>query len=161
MRPLAAATLVALFAMPSPARAGSGAPGSAGLGVVIGDPTGVSAKIRLTPSSALDAALGAGDGADLHLHLDWLFVGAPFVRESNVSIAWFAGVGGALEVDDDEGRFDDDDDTELEARAPLGITMRFDSVPPLELFAEIALAVEVVDDVDTEVDGGIGVRWFF
>lgn len=143
--------------------------GSLGVGLVVGSPTGLSAKWMAGKSVAFDAAIGIGFGQDLHLHADWLYEGDALLKEEGATLSWFAGVGGRLEWDDDDddrGRGngndeDDDDDLDLGPRVPVGLELRFASVKPLEIFGEIALGIEIVDDTGLTLDGGIGARWFF
>ena len=149
----------------------SGPPGPLGLGVIVGSPTGLSAKWRATRANSFDAGVGIGFGNSLHLHADWLFEGGDLMKESGATLGWFAGVGGKFAVrdHDDRGRGndpdddddDDDDDVDLGPRVPVGLDLAFANVPNLELFAEIALGLEIADDQGLFLDGGIGARWFF
>lgn len=143
--------------------------GSLGAGVVIGSPTGLTAKWMAGKQTAFDAAIGIGFGEDLHVHADWLFEGDPLLAEQGATLSWFVGVGGRFEWDDDNDKDnnnngngnDDDDDLDLGPRVPIGLELRFASVKPLEIFAEVALGIEVIDDTGLTFDGGIGARWFF
>lgn len=144
-------------------------PGALGIGIVVGSPTGITGKWVAGKSIAFDAAVGIGFGEDLHVHADWLYEGDSLLDEEGASLRWFAGVGGRLELDDDDdGRGngndedeDDDEDIDLGPRVPVGLELRFASVKSLELFAEVALGIEVIDDPGLTIDGGIGGRWFF
>jgi hypothetical protein len=144
-------------------------PGALGVGIVIGSPTGLTGKWVAGNHVAFDAAVGIGFGEDLHVHADWLWEGDSLLDEQGANLRWFAGVGGRFEFDDDHcdngngngNKNCDDDDVDLGPRVPVGLELRFASVKPLELYAEIALGIEVVDDTGLTFDGGIGARWFF
>jgi hypothetical protein len=146
-------------------------PGALGIGLVVGSPTGITGKWVAGNHVAFDATVGIGFGEDLHVHADWLWEGDSLLAEEGANLRWFAGVGGRFEIDDDRDcngrgndRCDDDDDDEdvdLGPRVPVGLELRFSSVKSLELFAEIALGIEIIDDAGLTLDGGIGGRWFF
>lgn len=169
---VAAATAAALLAVPELASAQEAAPGSFGLGVVVGSPTGVSAKLKVSRANSFDAAVGLGFGNTFHVHANWLYEMPALLREEGVTLSWFAGLGGRFSVhdrddrgrgndDDDDDDDEDDDDVDLGPRVPVGLELRFSNVPQLELFAEIAPGLEVADDTGLFLDGGIGARWFF
>jgi hypothetical protein len=173
---LAAATFLVVLAGAGRARAQEGSTpdtaGALGVGIVVGSPTGISGKWVAGESIAFDAAVGIGFGNDLHVHADWLYEGDTLLAEEGASLRWFAGVGARVEFDDDDddngnddnnGNDDDndDDDLDLGPRVPVGLELRFASVRSLELFAEVALGIEIIDDPGLTFDGGIGARWFF
>lgn len=144
-------------------------PGALGLGIVVGSPTGITGKWVAGKSIAFDAAVGIGFGEDLHVHADWLYEGDTLLAEEGATLRWFAGVGGRFEYDEhnrrdgngNNGDRRDHEDVDLGPRVPVGLELRFASVKSLELFAEIALGIEVIDDPGLTFDGGIGGRWFF
>jgi hypothetical protein len=146
-----------------------------GLGVQIGEPTGLVGKAFLGRSNALDFGLGfvgwgwrgrcqAPDGRwyDCHnrhdyfsAHLDFLweesFISHPF------RLDWHAGVG---------GRFIDWYDweygaTAFLARVPLGLDFAFARPSWLEAFIEIAPGLMLVPGVDLWFDVGLGARAYF
>ena len=123
-------------------------------------------KYRLSQQNSFDAALGFGFGANLHMHADWLYEGDDLLDDSGARLGWFVGVGGVVIFDDhdDNGQGNDDnedDEVDLGARVPVGLELRFSELRQLELFAEIALGIEIVDDPGPFLSGGIGARWFF
>ena len=143
--------------------------GTLGVGLVVGSPTGLTAKWMAGKDIAFDAAIGVGFGEDLHIHSDWIYEGPAILQEEGATLSWFVGVGGRFEWDDDDDHRDngngngndDDDDIDLGPRVPAGLELRFASVKPLEIFGEVALGIEIIDDTGLTFDGGIGARWFF
>ncbi|MEX2443388.1 MAG: hypothetical protein WD492_07275 [Alkalispirochaeta sp.] len=119
-----------------------------GVGVILGDPTGVSVlfgnRVALAAAWSLDSYL--------HLHADLWLLNRPLVDPLN----WYFGVGGKLQVVTDQGS---GDDLRMGARVPFGI--QWYVLPELELFAEVAPGVSVVPETDFDVDGGIGLRYHF
>ncbi len=166
---LSAWLVVGTLALPLPALAqeqtASKAPGPFGVGLILGAPTGVSAKARLGSTSSIDAAFGLGVGADVHFHGDYLFEGLPVLlqdEDSGITLDWYFGVGGRmLLVDDNDNNNRNDDDLELGPRAPLGLELYVSSVKNMEAFVEVAVGLDLVDETNITVDGGIGFRWFF
>jgi hypothetical protein len=134
-----------------------GAPGQAradvGLGLFLGEPTGLDLKLDLQRRSALDIVLGFStfrDGRADYGHLTYLLT--PVIGHGrSVSVPLRLGIGVAVF---------DTNDTNVAVRAPLEIGLMFHSVP-LELYGEIALFVPFVRNVDAELQGGIGLRFYF
>ncbi|MBI4055682.1 MAG: hypothetical protein HY402_06095 [Elusimicrobia bacterium] len=122
-----------------------------GLGVVLGSPFGASAKYWLNTHTAVDAALGAvGDNFDLHADvLGHLFHLLPQPQRGTLPL--FVGMGGRLLFKDD---------AEFGLRFVGGVAYFFDKAP-LELYAEIAPILRLTPSVGANVDGGIGLRYYF
>jgi hypothetical protein len=136
--------------------------GSFGLGIIIGSPTGLSGKVYLDRQNAIDFALGAAfvGGRGLHAHVDYLWHPVMLADDAAFFLPLYFGVGARV-LDHGRGR-DDDDDTHLGVRVPLGILFDFKRVP-MDVFAEIALVVDVINDHDDLIDlnAGIGARYYF
>lgn len=144
--PIIAAALVLTAA--APARA------ELAFGLFLGEPTGLDLEIGLDHRSALDIVIGETsfrDGRSGYGHLTYLLT--PIVaRGSSVDVPIRLGIGAAL--------YGPSGDLGLAARAPFELGLRFRSAP-LELYGEIALAVEVIGpgaDPVLDVQGGVGLR---
>jgi hypothetical protein len=166
---LAAPVMVfaALTVAPREARAESGA---FGLGIVIGSPTGISAKYYLNDRNSIDAAIGGAfvGSHGLSFHADYLWLPAVLARESAFDLGLYVGVGARiLEHNRKDNR---DDDLHVGVRGPVGLVFDFGSGGvPIDVFAEVALVVDLLiagDDEDDDHDiidlnAGIGVRYYF
>ena len=119
-----------------------------GVGVILGDPTGVSAlfgnRVAVAAAWSLDSYI--------HLHADLWLLNRPLVDP----LAWYFGVGGKMQILGSDG---DSDDLRVGARVPFGI--QWYVLPRLELFAEVAPGISVIPETDVDVDGGIGLRFHF
>lgn len=144
-----------------------------GVGLMVGSPTGVTAKKYLAENHAFDGAFGFGYGG-YSIHADYLFEQRDFLGENDARLGWFVGIGGQFQVERDRyhrggyyGRRYDRDDRDRRnrvhagPRAPIGLELRFRSLPPLEMFAEIALGFEIVEYPGLTLNGGLGARWYF
>ena len=145
--------------------------GNFGLGLILGSPTGISGKFYLAPNAAIDAALGIGIGEDIHLHVDYLFEGSDVAKQPGFRLGWFAGIGARLADTDDEDfthnhgngvrHRHDHDELDFGPRVPVGLEFRVDELRQLEVFAEVALGIDLIEDTGLTIDAGIGARYFF
>jgi hypothetical protein len=135
-----------------------------GVGLFVGQPTGLDVKLDLQRKTALDFVIGWNDfdddrGRDGYAHLTFL-VNLANVRGRSVLVPFRLGVGGA--VFDDNRDFGDD--INIAVRAPFEVGIRFRRTP-LEIYGELALVVVLIDENDNhddiDADGGIGLRVYF
>lgn len=132
-------------------------PGAArdfGLGVIIGDPTGISGKYWLTEKRAVDMALAwdlSGDEDRFEVHADHLWHFDLKIDSSQGRLPLYVGLGGRLLTGHD---------ARLGLRIPMGIAYLFPRTP-IELFAEVVPVVDFTPDSDSTVNGGAGVRFYF
>src|SRR5215207_2316897 len=101
-------TIAALIALPGVAVADAVEKGSFGVGIVIGEPTGVTAKLYLDDDTAVQAAAGSAFiGGGLQIHGD--FVWHPWLLEERDSFALPVYLGpGARLIQYDQGDGGDD-----------------------------------------------------
>ncbi|MBP6628110.1 MAG: hypothetical protein KBG28_11650 [Kofleriaceae bacterium] len=136
-----------------------------GLGIMLGAPSGLSGKYFLSASNALDFGVGAmryyrgRDG--LHLHLDYLWHPLSLASARPFELPLYFGLGGRVFDFDDDNDFNG---TALGLRAPIGIAFDFNNVP-LDIFFELAMVIDFfidyTDDVDVDLNGAIGLRYYF
>jgi hypothetical protein len=135
---------------------------SFGLGLILGEPTGLSVKGFVHNDHAIQAHM-SWDFTDegFALLVDYVFH-LQLLSKAAVWLDFTVGAGGKLVVrdDDDDRRKDDDGDIALGARIPLGLSLRLKKVP-LEIFIEVAPGIRLVPETDPDIDGGLGLRWFF
>jgi hypothetical protein len=125
-----------------------------GLGVIVGEPTGVSAKYWTTSSTALDFGLGYSfeKNSRLHLHADYLFhVNNLF--ETTENLALYYGPGARL-------RIVANGDSRLGFRFDVGLVW-IPKNAPIDVFIEIAPLLDIIPETDFSFNGGLGVRFFF
>jgi hypothetical protein len=147
-----AARLVLLLALVSsaPARADNG---SFGLGLIAGQPTGITGAFDLSDHTAIDAALGLAifDGRDFYLHVEFLYTLPTLVNGSDVDLSAYLGIG---------GWFVAAGDAVIGARAPFGLSLDFDNAP-IQIFAELSVLLAIAPGTDGAIRGAAGFRYYF
>jgi hypothetical protein len=134
----------------------SAEPGGFGIGIYLGEPTGITAKLWLSTESALDVC-AAWSFIDLHnitFHIfgDYLFHIHDLFNVPSGTPSFYCGIGGRIIILTEK--------IIIGIRIPVGIAY-FLEKPPLEIFMEIAPLMEVVPATMFTISAGIGVRWFF
>jgi hypothetical protein len=148
-RALAAGAVVALWSAPAAA-----AGGPFGLGLILGEPTGLSAKLFLDGRSALDFALDFSFLEDaFYFHMDYVL---HFGGRGSVALPYI-GVGGKVAVKDNDHHEDHD---RFGVRVPLGVAFMPRSLP-IDIFGEVVPGITLLPETDPDVDAGIGIRLFF
>lgn len=124
-----------------------------GIGVILGEPTGISAKGWTSLRNAIDvgAAWSFRHRGSFHLHAGYLWH-FPNVIQSSERFVLYTGPGGRLAAGRGTGIFG--------FRAVGGFAWWPRSVP-LDLFLEIAPIIDLAPATELSVNGGIGVRYFF
>jgi hypothetical protein len=132
-----------------------------GLGLIIGDPTGLSGKGFVSQTNAIDFAVGFSFINDdhLHVHADYLWH-FDSKRGSSAQLDLHLGVGPTLGMHYHEGRGTGDDWIGIGARGPFGLTMAFLEAP-FDIFVEIAAGLWLVPDPNFDLDAAIGGRFWF
>ena len=124
-----------------------------GMGVIMGEPTGVSAKGWVSSRSAIDAGLAwsfRGDGY-IHAHMDYLW---HFHDLTNVAqqVIPYIGIGGRI--------------TGLRSAATAGVRVAgglswLPDGAPIDVFIELVPIVDLAPETRLSADGGIGARFYF
>lgn len=127
-----------------------------GLGVLLGDPTGLSAKLKLSNKNAIDGAL-AWSSSGLHLHSNYLWDTDNFFKVRDQNFDLYYGIGGRL-ISLNSGNYKNQ--TSIAVRAPIGINYKIKQTQ-VQLFAEMALNLNLTPSSDADLDAGIGLRFYF
>jgi len=138
------------------AGAASAQSGGFGLGIMIGEPTGLSWKQWLGHRTALDGgvAWSLDRDASTHIHVDYLFHDLDAIRAEDDVIPVYYGIGGRIKLA--EGKHDD----WIGVRVPLGLCYQLRTAP-LDFFVEVVPIMDLVPDTDFDLNAAIGVRYFF
>jgi hypothetical protein len=170
VRPSSAAVVAALLAFaaliagprPADAQDRTDEKGVVGVGLIVGEPLGLSAKYYLADDRAIDAAVGFAyvgrgwQGPGDYLWHPWLIE-----RTESFAMPFYLGVGGRVLAHD--GGSGDDEHTRIGLRVPFGILFDFTRVP-LDTFVEIVPVFDYRTRGDAfgfDVNAGAGVRYYF
>jgi hypothetical protein len=124
-----------------------------GLGIILGEPTGLGGKIWLTDLTAVDIAAAwsfSGENA-FHIHADYLYHKFDLFDVERGRLPLYFGIGGRIKLEDD---------SVVSIRFPVGIAYLFEGVP-VDLFFEIVPMLDIAPDTDFTLNGGVGFRYFF
>jgi len=125
-----------------------------GLGMILGEPIGISGKYWTSSSTAFDFGVGYSfeNNSYLNLHADYLFH-SKNIFDTSEDISLYYGPGARL-------RFVENATTRLGFRFDVGLVW----IPrhtPIDVFIEIAPLLDIIPETDFSMNGGIGVRYFF
>jgi len=128
--------------------------GNFGLGVIIGEPTGISMKYWNGRTTAIDGAIAwsFGDESAFHLHADYLIHAFEVIKVSEGALPLYYGIGGRLKFQKKEDQ--------LGIRIPLGMAYYF-SKAPLDIFLELVPILELIPSTEFDFNAAIGIRYYF
>lgn len=139
-----------------------------GAGFIAGSPTGISLKGWISSDRAIDGALAwnLGHGGTFRMHADYLFHKYGLIQVSKGQLPLYYGPGVRMRFWNDgrywrKGRwYDDRRSTEVAIRFPVGLCYQFDGAP-VDAFIELAPALNLVPATYLDLDGALGLRYWF
>jgi hypothetical protein len=136
-----------------------------GIGFIIGEPTGISAKLWTSPRNAFDFGLGWSIGGDrianndnisngsrVHFHMDYLWHSFDAIR-SEERFPLYYGIGGRI---NSGGGYD----SSFGIRGVFGILWLPHSTP-LDVFLEVVPVLDLIRSTGFGLDAGLGARFYF
>lgn len=124
-----------------------------GIGVMLGEPTGISIKSWSGDRSAFDvgAAWSLSDRDEaIHLHADYL-LHSWFDDIEQGRLAFYYGLGGRIIFSDDAN---------AGIRVPLGLNYVFETAP-FDIFVEAVPILDLTPDTEFAGNGAVGIRYYF
>jgi hypothetical protein len=123
-----------------------------GLGIIIGEPTGVSLKTWVSQKNAVDAGIAWSLTNDwFHIHADYLIHNFELIDVSRGKLPFYFGFGAKIGIGNNFS---------LGARVPVGLSYLFEDAP-LDVFVEVVPALQLINQIGFEMNGGIGIRYWF
>ena len=131
-----------------------------GLGLMVGEPTGLSAKLWTSGDNALAFGLGWStyhprfdeSGTRIHIHMDYLWHSFDAIR-SEERFVWHYGLGGRFKnIGGDSGSF--------AVRGVGGISW-IPRQTPIDVFLELAPSFEITPSAGFGLDAALGARYYF
>ncbi len=126
--------------------------GDTGLGLIAGNPSGLSYKYFLSTTKAIDVAAAWSFSDDwMMVHSNYLWHNFGDIEVSKGQLPWYYGLGGWVAFGDNlvaGGRF------------PVGLDYLFAN-NDVDIFLEVAAGISVIPDTEFYLDAAIGARFFF
>ena len=124
-----------------------------GLGIMLGEPTGISFKKWTGSKTAIDGAVAwSFSGEDsLHLHADYLVHSFNLIKVERGRLPLYFGLGARLKLGDP---------SIFGVRIPVGVSYIFEKAS-LDIFFELVPIFDLAPDTDFKIAGGIGIRYYF
>ena len=124
-----------------------------GMGLILGEPTGLSAKLWTSGDNAFDFAAAWSFKGDGHLLLqaDYVWHFFNLMPVSSGKLPLYIGIGGRVVLADDPS---------FGIRIPIGIDYLFADAP-IDVFLELVPILDLSPETDFGVGGGIGIRYWF
>ncbi|MBN1465630.1 hypothetical protein JXA02_07720 [candidate division KSB1 bacterium] len=124
-----------------------------GVGLILGEPTGISVKNWLNSGHSLNgaAAWSFVDTGALHVHIDYVFHNFDLIKPEVGKMALYYGLGGRLKLTTD---------SRLGIRVPVGLNYMLQD-NPLDLFLELVPMLDLVPATSFTINAAIGIRYFF
>jgi hypothetical protein len=130
--------------------------GKFGLGIMLGEPTGLSAKYWLNDTLAIDGAAGWSfyEDSEFYLHSDLLVHKFDLIPVPKGKLPFYVGGGAFVRFRDEHH------DNEAGVRVPVGLEYLFENAP-VDIFVEFAPGIELTPTTRADFSGGIGIRFWF
>lgn len=126
-----------------------------GVGLMLGEPSGVSSKVWLDKTNALDFGIGAGflgDGAGFSIHSDYIYH-IKDLFNLKYKLPFYYGFGVRM-------RFPTNDKFNFGVRGVVGLMMYIKQMP-IDIFIEAAPSFRLLPTTGLDVDLAIGSRYYF
>jgi len=128
----------------------------AGVGIIVGEPVGISWKTMLTEDNALSGAFAwsFADEKELHIHADWLFHNWSVLQDAfevkSGKLPLYYGIGGRIKLEDD---------TRVGIRFVIGMSYIFENAP-VDIFMELAPIMDIAPSTELNGNIGLGARFW-
>ncbi|HEY6191645.1 MAG TPA: hypothetical protein VI215_04875 [Bacteroidota bacterium] len=136
-----------------------------GLGIIVGEPTGLSAKLWTSSTTAFDFGLGWSFGGDrlgrgdiyysgsrVHFHMDYLWHSFDAIQ-STERFPLYYGIGGRI----NSGAHYD---AAFAVRGVFGIAWMPHNAP-VDVFLELVPSLQFISSSNFAIDAGLGARYYF
>jgi len=124
-----------------------------GIGIIVGEPTGLSFKGWVSARNAIDAGIAWSfiDETSIHVHADYLWHSFDMIK-SEADLAVYYGIGGRIKTGDNNK-------ARIGLRMVGGINYFFKDAP-FDLFLEIAPILDLAPATKLSANAGLGARFF-
>ncbi len=129
------------------------AQGKYGLGIIVGEPTGISAKMKIDETNSFDAAVGWSFNkyGAVHLHGDYLHN----IIKVGPNFPIYVGIGGRIKMSSGS-----EEDSKLGIRFPIGIVYQLPN-KPFDMFFESVPILNIIPKSEFDWNAAAGARYYF
>jgi hypothetical protein len=129
--------------------------GDVGLGLVVGEPTGLDVKVFLNDSNAIEGAVAwsLSGKNNLHLQAEYLYHNYTLIKVEKGQLPFFFGLGGRVILRENA-------DDIVGVRIPVGLAYEFDG-GIFDVFGEIVPIMDLFPDTEFDLEAALGVRFWF
>lgn len=129
--------------------------GLVGVGIILGEPSGLAGHYFLTENTALAAGLAWSFSGNnrLHMHIDYQINNFSLFDVESGKLSFYYGIGGRMQIRENA-------DDKLGVRIPLGLNYFFEEFP-LSIFIEAVPVLDLAPGTDFSANGGLGIRYHF
>jgi len=123
-----------------------------GVGVILGEPTGLTAKMWTSRTTAIDAAAAwslQGNGY-IHFHVDALVHSFTMIDVDSGKLPLYMGLGARVLLAEDPA---------IGVRVPFGIAYHLHSAP-FEIFFEVAPILDLLPGTGFDMNSALGLRYY-
>lgn len=124
-----------------------------GIGIILGEPTGITSKYWINSNSAFVGGLSWSfkDNDALYMHLDYVNHDYTLIGVNRGKLAVYYGIGGKILLAKE---------TNIGVRVPVGLNYIFQG-SPIDLFLELVPSLNLIPSTTFDIGGGVGVRYYF
>ena len=124
-----------------------------GVGIILGEPTGISIKKWTGSTTAFDLGLAwsLGGNNEFHIHGDYLWHNYSVFKVDSGKLPLYYGIGLRARLATD---------TQVGVRGVIGLAYIF-AEAPIDIFLEIAPVMDLIPGTAFGFNGAIGARFFF
>lgn len=124
-----------------------------GIGIILGEPTGITSKYWINSNSAFVGGLSWSfkDNDALYMHLDYVNHDYTLIGVNRGKLAVYYGIGGKILFAKE---------TNIGVRIPVGLNYIFQGTP-IDLFLELVPSLNLIPSTTFDIGGGVGVRYYF
>jgi len=124
-----------------------------GVGLIVGEPTGISGKYWTGSTTAFDAGLAWSfiDENAFQIHADYIFHNMRLITIPDGKLPFYYGIGARLKTATD---------VQLGVRVPLGLAYLFQNAP-IDIFIEVVPILDLIPKTDFQISVALGARYYF
>jgi hypothetical protein len=127
-----------------------------GLGIITGEPSGISGKLWLSDKTAVDGAVAWSleSDANFQIHGDFLIHDFNLIKVQKGSLPFYYGIGGRIRT------WHNGDEANVGVRFPVGLSYIFQG-KRVDLFLEVVPVLDLAPSTDVQFNGALGFRYYF